>query len=377
MAGHLTVLDGAAAGRTAALSETGVSVVGSGHEADILLNAEGVCERHALIREQDGRWEVLDLGSVSGTQVNDCPVEGKVPLADGDEIQIGSVRLAFTIEAGEPFVEKDGDPRDPRTSEAPEAAPRTSAPASKRKSSVRMLFAVAAAACVVLILRQGQDDRGSPKGSRPAGGPDTGPARTPTEADGKRESGPAQRPRSAIDEAEARRRTGIFAETAAKEHKARNYEAAILLYREAMAANPDCNGDLLFARGLALTAAERYDEAIADLTEAMGCDCVCPEALRAARASAYLQKGELDKAILDCSEALRANPDFQDIYCLRGIAYFASGRMDNAKEDLDLAITRNPRDAEALRARSRVYEAMGEHAKAKEDLRRAEAIVAP
>jgi pSer/pThr/pTyr-binding forkhead associated (FHA) protein len=40
---------------------------------------------------------LADLGSKNGTTVGGRPVVGPVRLADGDQIQVGSVRLTFRV----------------------------------------------------------------------------------------------------------------------------------------------------------------------------------------------------------------------------------------------------------------------------------------
>jgi hypothetical protein len=53
----------------------------------------GVSRLHAvLIPTPEGDWALLDPGSANGTQVNgaDIPVGAKVPLRDGDRINVGA-----------------------------------------------------------------------------------------------------------------------------------------------------------------------------------------------------------------------------------------------------------------------------------------------
>jgi pSer/pThr/pTyr-binding forkhead associated (FHA) protein len=38
-------------------------------------------------------WLVTDLGSTNGTRVNDVDVNASAPLADGDVLTLGGVRL--------------------------------------------------------------------------------------------------------------------------------------------------------------------------------------------------------------------------------------------------------------------------------------------
>nr|WP_286980431.1 oxoglutarate dehydrogenase inhibitor Odhl [Corynebacterium sp. UBA5992] len=63
-------------------------------EADIFLDDVTVSRRHAEFRISDGKFEVVDVGSLNGTYVNREPRNSQV-LEVGDEIQIGKFRLVF------------------------------------------------------------------------------------------------------------------------------------------------------------------------------------------------------------------------------------------------------------------------------------------
>lgn len=63
--------------------------------ADIFLDDVTVSRRHAEFRKNDeGQFEVVDVGSLNGTYVNREPRNSQV-LEVGDEIQIGKFRLVF------------------------------------------------------------------------------------------------------------------------------------------------------------------------------------------------------------------------------------------------------------------------------------------
>lgn len=73
-------------------------VVGRGKDCDFLLDDQSVSRRHLeLVYGQSG-VVMRDLGSISGTQVNDQRVDECV-LKHGDEIAIGKSRLRFVDEA--------------------------------------------------------------------------------------------------------------------------------------------------------------------------------------------------------------------------------------------------------------------------------------
>jgi pSer/pThr/pTyr-binding forkhead associated (FHA) protein len=62
--------------------------------SDIFLDDITVSRRHAEFRREEGKFHVVDLGSLNKTYLNREPVDAAV-LASGDEIQIGNFRLIF------------------------------------------------------------------------------------------------------------------------------------------------------------------------------------------------------------------------------------------------------------------------------------------
>lgn len=73
----------------------GTHFVGRDRECRIRIDSATVSRRHARILVTGGATRVEDLGSKNGTRVNGRPVERQVPLADGDEIKVGSVTMIF------------------------------------------------------------------------------------------------------------------------------------------------------------------------------------------------------------------------------------------------------------------------------------------
>jgi len=63
-------------------------------DSDIFLDDVTVSRRHAEFRQDEGDFQVVDVGSLNGTYVNREPVDSAV-LANGDEVQIGKFRLVF------------------------------------------------------------------------------------------------------------------------------------------------------------------------------------------------------------------------------------------------------------------------------------------
>ena len=71
-------------------------VVGRGGECDLVLPERQVSRHHIKILRENSRFILQDLGSKNGTHLNGMRVTGRVPLQDGDEIQIAlCVKLVF------------------------------------------------------------------------------------------------------------------------------------------------------------------------------------------------------------------------------------------------------------------------------------------
>lgn len=82
------------AGRTYRLSP-GVNSIGRDADSTLCLDASSVSRHHAeIIVSEDGAI-LRDLGSKNGTFRGEHRVRDGVPLADGDEIWIGTVRVRF------------------------------------------------------------------------------------------------------------------------------------------------------------------------------------------------------------------------------------------------------------------------------------------
>lgn len=80
--------------RTIPLVE-GENILGRDDVSVAPLDSASVSRRHARILVRAGQAVIEDLGSKNGTLVGGRKVEGSVTLADGDEIQIGVLRLTF------------------------------------------------------------------------------------------------------------------------------------------------------------------------------------------------------------------------------------------------------------------------------------------
>lgn len=73
--------------------------IGRGAASDVVLNDPQrlISSRHAEIRQKDGSWVLLDVGSTNGTVLNDRRLDPnrEYPLNDGDRICVGSFVLVF------------------------------------------------------------------------------------------------------------------------------------------------------------------------------------------------------------------------------------------------------------------------------------------
>ena len=71
-----------------------VVLIGRGRQADLVLADPNVSRNHAELRQQDGEYVIVDLGSLNGTDVNGKKVKSKA-LKNGDLITMGTTRVRF------------------------------------------------------------------------------------------------------------------------------------------------------------------------------------------------------------------------------------------------------------------------------------------
>ena len=69
------------------------AVLGRAEQADLVVSDATVSVEHARVRRVGRVWVITDLGSTNGTQINDSPVNGETPIAAGDVLRLGNVRL--------------------------------------------------------------------------------------------------------------------------------------------------------------------------------------------------------------------------------------------------------------------------------------------
>ena len=70
-----------------------IATLGRDVNNSIVLEDEFVSATHAALTYRGRAWYVEDIGSTNGTFVNGSQVDGLSPIAFGDEIQLGQVRL--------------------------------------------------------------------------------------------------------------------------------------------------------------------------------------------------------------------------------------------------------------------------------------------
>lgn len=90
------VMSGEYKGRRFELSgETADYVIGRSSDCDIPLAEGSVSRRHCLLRRGWYGFTLEDLESRNGLRVNGQVVDGSLPLTDGDEVEVGGIRLRF------------------------------------------------------------------------------------------------------------------------------------------------------------------------------------------------------------------------------------------------------------------------------------------
>src|SRR6266852_4799357 len=73
-------------------------IIGSGKEADVVIDDPTVSRKHALIRRRFGRYAVTDLGSTNGTYVNGRRIKRSATIKPGDKLTFGAAQLAIVRE---------------------------------------------------------------------------------------------------------------------------------------------------------------------------------------------------------------------------------------------------------------------------------------
>jgi hypothetical protein len=92
----IVVIHEDAAERTVALSSDSVTI-GRLAECDVVLTDKGASRKHAQLKQRDGTWTIMDLGSTNGTRLNGQTIQSR-ELSDGDKITIGTTMLEFRVD---------------------------------------------------------------------------------------------------------------------------------------------------------------------------------------------------------------------------------------------------------------------------------------
>jgi pSer/pThr/pTyr-binding forkhead associated (FHA) protein len=69
------------------------AVLGRAERVEVVVADATVSAEHARLARVGRTWLVSDLGSTNGTRINEAPVKGDMPLAVGDVLGLGDVRL--------------------------------------------------------------------------------------------------------------------------------------------------------------------------------------------------------------------------------------------------------------------------------------------
>lgn len=92
----LRIMNGVDEGRRFELSEDSSEItIGRSPECDITLNDQNTSRRHCLIKRNWHGFTAQDLASKNGVLINGEQIEGARMLKDGDELQVGGVKLTF------------------------------------------------------------------------------------------------------------------------------------------------------------------------------------------------------------------------------------------------------------------------------------------
>jgi len=80
------------------------TVVGRMPDHDFVILNATVSREHARLAEEEGGWEVRDLGSRNWTQVDGARVQGRAPFADGAMLRFGEAAFYFRARLDDALV---------------------------------------------------------------------------------------------------------------------------------------------------------------------------------------------------------------------------------------------------------------------------------
>ena len=90
--------------------KSGDTLVGRHEECRLRIPSGEVSRRHCLLRVKEDRLIVVDLDSANGTLLNGHFIEGKEEAVDGDEIQIGPLRMRVEVVVSSDIPEDEEQP---------------------------------------------------------------------------------------------------------------------------------------------------------------------------------------------------------------------------------------------------------------------------
>ncbi len=160
----LTIQEGKDLGRQYSFDQPEVSI-GRTAENDVVLYDPGVSRRHAIIRDEGGRFVVQDQGSANGTQINGNPVTEE-ELQSGDLLSVGPVVFSVELGAGQ----EEGAARTRLVSGSAKSKVKSKALARSSPSQLKATSPIQAAAkrpMPVKSARPGPLGRPQPKGAAP------------------------------------------------------------------------------------------------------------------------------------------------------------------------------------------------------------------
>ncbi len=106
---YLEFIEGDGRGKTVRLGSE--VVIGRNAENSLCIPDSSVSRQHAVIRQKETYFVIVDLGSSNGTFVNNRGLHRHVPqpLYEGDEVVVGPARLVFRSEGQDPLGAKKKD----------------------------------------------------------------------------------------------------------------------------------------------------------------------------------------------------------------------------------------------------------------------------
>ena len=136
-------------------------MIGSLLSNQIILPSQGVEPIHALLEQiEDGSWQITDLGSEIGVEVNGKKIPVEVKIKPGDKISIAGVKLKFEQRKEESPTPVAESPHKAKAASAGRKSPKQSSPMQRRGGTQAKRNQ---------IMQQKDDLLFSPKDAKPSG----------------------------------------------------------------------------------------------------------------------------------------------------------------------------------------------------------------